>query len=325
MENYEFEMLSIGNADCTILRYLPADGREYVVLIDAGNKGDGEKIVDQIKKHTRQGYIDLAICTHPDSDHIGGFFHVVENLTILKFWIHDPSKHVDLASVKKNISEAKLRKSLRYVTESIDSSTNLLTLLDRLGVKREEPFTGTYHPLIPITVMGPTVSYYEQLLQGFRDIENLIKEEEYFEKAMTDISEEESLSEVLDKQDDLSCENNSSAILLFEPKGGKKFLFTADAGPRAFEQLQDPERLKSIFFLDIPHHGSKYNLNTKWINHFSPKIAVASSDGSRRYPSRAVVNALKAVNCKVYSTKGENKLYQNGIPNRDGYVTATPL
>ena len=82
---YEFEMLSVNCADATILRFITDNDLEYVVLIDSGNKKDGKKIMDQINKHTNQKYIDLAICSHPDSDHIGGFFEIVGSLTLISF------------------------------------------------------------------------------------------------------------------------------------------------------------------------------------------------------------------------------------------------
>lgn len=91
---FEIEMLAVGVADAIILRYIDPSDQEFVILIDAGNKKDGKKVVDQIKRWNRNKYIDLAICTHPDSDHIGGFFYVVDNIDIKEFWIHDPSQHV---------------------------------------------------------------------------------------------------------------------------------------------------------------------------------------------------------------------------------------
>lgn len=66
MAIFEIEMLSVGNADSSIIRWYSSQNHEYVVLIDAGNKSDGKKIIEQIKTHTNQKYIDLAICTHPD-------------------------------------------------------------------------------------------------------------------------------------------------------------------------------------------------------------------------------------------------------------------
>jgi len=161
---FDIHMLSVGNADAMLLRYIDPHDLEYVVLIDAGNRGDGEKVKRMIDQHTDQKYVDLAISTHPDDDHIGGFFYLVENVTIKKFWIHDPSGHkirlgaedtIRTRDIEKAIrADEKIEKSLKNVLESLTDSNNLLSLIDSIGIDREEPFAGKTHPQIPIKIVG---------------------------------------------------------------------------------------------------------------------------------------------------------------------------
>ena len=83
MPNYEVHYLDVSDADSIIIRY--DDGRkQYIVLIDAGNVEDSAKIKNYIWNHWNTYTIDLAICTHPDSDHKGGFFGLLNdrNITI---------------------------------------------------------------------------------------------------------------------------------------------------------------------------------------------------------------------------------------------------
>lgn len=324
---YEIEFLSLGNADSIIIRYFTATNLEYVVLIDAGNKGDGPKIESYVNNFTNQKYIDLAINTHPDNDHIGGFFYLIDHIKINKFWIHDPGKHINLDDVKRNISLATVRRTMKYITESIDNSTNLLALIDQKKIPREEPFSELIYPNVPIKVLGPTIPFYEDLLKGFRDVSSLIKEEQSFENfQIQDISYIESLSDTLDADDDKSCENNSSAIIAFSPDS-TIFLFTGDAGVIALnEVIKGYTGLEGIKLLKVPHHGSKYNLSSSIIKHLKPDLSIISASGTRKYPSRAVVNALKSVNSRVFVTKGYSSLlYQEGIPGRAGYTSAAPL
>lgn len=321
---FEIEMLSVGDADASIVRFYNENNHEYIILIDAGNPSDGLKVINNINTYTKQKYIDLAICTHPDKDHIGGFFDIVKTLKINEFWIHDPSQHVDLQEVKKSVSAVSLYKSLRFVTESFDDSKNLLDMIDKKGIPRKEPFTGLIHSSIPITIVGPTVKYYEELLANFRNIEHLFKEAEYFEKSLAgEVIIEETLSPTLDEKDDKSSENSSSAICAFM-FDEKKYLFTADATPDALTRAKNDYNLSNVNWLQVPHHGSKYNLNSELIKHFNPNVAYVSASGSKKYPSQAVVNALKKVGCKVFSTAKANMLH-NSIDDRDGYSTATPL
>ena len=91
MPNYEVHYLDVSDADSIIIRY--DDGRkQYIVLIDAGNVEDSAKIKNYIWNHWNTYTIDLAICTHPDSDHKGGFFGLLNdrNITINEFWLNTP-------------------------------------------------------------------------------------------------------------------------------------------------------------------------------------------------------------------------------------------
>jgi beta-lactamase superfamily II metal-dependent hydrolase len=308
---YEIEMLNIGCADSVILRYLTDSDQEWVVVIDAGNKGDGKKVMQKINNYTNQKYIDLAICTHPDNDHIGGFFDIVGNMKISKFWIHEPAKHVDLKEIRKSITLTTLKRSLTLVTQSLDNSSDLLSLIERNGIVKEEPFSGLRHSKIPLFVVGPSIVYYDELLKSFRDIENLYKQEAYMEESRKSEADLETLSETLDEEDDKSSENASSAIVL-SILDNKKYLFTGDANCEAQEKAGNEYDLSNLHWLKVPHHGSKYNLNSNLIKTYNPSISYIPCDGSKKYPSRAVVNSLKKVGSKVYCTNRNNGLHHPG-------------
>lgn len=327
---FEIEMLSVGAADAIIVRYINTHDQEVVILIDAGNKGDGKKIVDHIEKYTDQKYIDLAICTHPDGDHIGGFFYVVENIEIKEFWIHDPANHkVEVQKLREELGlDNNIEKALKYVFESLNFSESLITLIDKKGIKRDrEPFAGLKYEYAPLKVVGPTKSYYEILLSRFRDINQLFEEENLLMKAEIGgklIYDVLNSRQIIDKDNDRSKENNSSVILLFTPKEGR-YLFTSDAGPIALKKAHDEYDLSDLDWLDIPHHGSRYNINSELIKIFNPKVAYISCDGTKHYPNPAVVKELKNINCKVYSTANGTKLHRKGITIRPGYSATLPL
>jgi beta-lactamase superfamily II metal-dependent hydrolase len=326
---YEIEMLAVGAADAIILRYL-SDDQEVVVLIDAGNKKDGKKVVEHINMWTQQKYIDLAISTHPDNDHIGGFSYVLDNLHIDEFWIHDPNKHaVGAQRLLEDIqANNKLKKGLRYVAEGLENSVNLLTKIDSLGIRRDrEPFEGLVYEFAPLTVVGPTVAYYTSQLSRFRDFDLLLKEEKELEKGIEGgkaLTGPLSSRQILDKDDDKSKENNSSVLLLFEPEG-RKYLFTSDAGPKALTVAAESYDLRDLNWLDVPHHGSRYNLTSNLIGLFNPGIAYISCDGSKHYPNPAVVEELKKVGCEVFSTAAGSKLHRVGTDRREGYSKAIPI
>lgn len=73
------EFLDVDQADCELI-YLP-DGK--ILLIDAGERGDGDEIVAYLKgKNITK--IDYLVATHPHSDHIGGMSDVVDSFEIGK-------------------------------------------------------------------------------------------------------------------------------------------------------------------------------------------------------------------------------------------------
>jgi len=76
------EFLDVDQADCELF-YLP-DGK--IMLIDAGNRGDGEKIVGYLK-NKEISKIDYLIATHPHADHIGGMSDIVDSFDIGKIFI----------------------------------------------------------------------------------------------------------------------------------------------------------------------------------------------------------------------------------------------
>ena len=328
---FEIEMLSVGVADSILIRYFNEREEEIVILIDAGNRKDGRKIVNHINKWTDKKYIDLAICTHPDGDHIGGFFHVVKNVPIREFWIHDPSNHKVAVKQLQEILHSKneIEKGLKCLLENLDDSLNLLSLIDSKGIRRDrEPFAGLQYELAPLFLVGPTESYYESLLSRFRDVDNLFEEEKNLEKSLEGgqfITESLTTQQIIDKDKDRSKENNSSTILLFQPNN-LKCLFTSDAGPDALQKAHDEYDLSGLDWLDVPHHGSSYNLSTKLIKIFNPKRAYISCDGSKHYPNPAVVAELKNAGCKVFSTAKSGKIfYSSDRPSRAGYSKSTPL
>ena len=69
--------LDVGQAD-SILVQLP---NEQVMLIDGGNKGDADSIINYLHLHNIT-LIDYLVATHPHADHIGGLPAIIEAFDI---------------------------------------------------------------------------------------------------------------------------------------------------------------------------------------------------------------------------------------------------
>ncbi|MBB1287069.1 MBL fold metallo-hydrolase [Flavisolibacter sp. BT320] len=323
---FEIEMLSVKAADAIIIRYFDEVNNEVVILIDAGRKEHGGRVVQHIDRFTK-GSIDLAICTHPDEDHIGGFFEVVDKVPIDEFWIHDPTRHVNkIEKLTEAIDGSRLYKGgLQTLNETLKDSLNLLELIDsKRTIRRDrEPFEGTEYEKAPLKIIGPTKPTYQQLLSKYRDVSVLLGREKdmgFAEKIIL----ESKLGDVLKKYNDGSKENNSSAITLFTP-ANRKYLFTSDTKSKFIREASEKYDLIELDWMQVPHHGSIYNIDEDVIKILKPKVAYVSGDGSDHYPNEKVVELLKSYDCNVYSTAKNNLLHRRGTSKRPGYGKATPL
>lgn len=77
---YEIDMLGVGAADALLVRFFDENDKAYIILVDAGNYCNGETIAKFVKERYNTFQIDLAICTHCDDDHFGGFIFLLEDV-----------------------------------------------------------------------------------------------------------------------------------------------------------------------------------------------------------------------------------------------------
>lgn len=340
---YEIDMLGVGAADAFLIRFFDEKEQQYVILVDAGCYGNGKEIADFVKKRYRTFTIDLAICTHCDDDHFGGFVYLCEQMLnspstsvdIKKIIINDPGLHCCADNFKRYSSNENVQRNARNVYDCNDK--NLLALLWKLRdlgkISISEAFSDCYNSELGgiIDIIGPSIDYYESLVPNFRN--GMAPNYDYDadnDKADATISETKIFSQTLeDAGDDASPHNQSSIIFLFKPSDEKIFLFTGDAGAAAFDNILYPcdlDKIRNVYWLKVPHHGSKKNLNNNWINHFHPTIAYVSTERYTHYLSKAVVNALNKCGCSVYATNGDtNYWHHSGTPDRSDYYAATAL
>ena len=333
----EIDMLSVGNADAIIVQIYDSNFHK-TILIDGGNGSDGEAVVKHIRGWAG-GKIDLLVNTHPDGDHVDGLTSVVKELPVYNAWIHEPSCHrQDIKTLMLNYSRSS-SKAAREVYKSLAMAGDLINLLDSRRIPRTEPFTGVSYSLPDnayLTVVGPTVDLYTELLSG---IDEAVQQAEQAEMKKLLLSQplwyspsvvkSQTPEQVIDEKDEESPSNNSSAILLLTYHN-QRFLFTADAGPIAFKSAIKSYDITNLNWMQVPHHGSRRNLTSGLIAYFSPNEAMVSAKGGddEKHPNANTIQALKNAGATVYGTFRSGPLWlHRDTPhsNRQGYTTATPL
>lgn len=345
-------MLNVEDADAFLIHFFGENDNEYVVLVDAGRYSDGKIVSDFIKNTYGTYTVDLAICTHCDDDHYGGLLWMIEDMKdnpgtsvdIKELWVNDPGLHSWANDFERRTSDARVQQQARVVY-TLQNGKNFLKTIDALknsgnqnaNIIVREVFSDKGFLAFDgiIEVIGPSVSYYESQVLQFRHSMKSNKTT----PANNDSDDDDSVtvdnagnvkSVTLDQAvPDDSHHNLSSIIFIFKPEEGKYYLFTGDAGADSFEHLRykatDWPKLKNLYWLKLPHHGSKRNITCSMINHFRPKVAYCSSKNYGTWLSKAVVNALKQVKTSVYATNVNGSMLHNKIKEREGYSTAKPL
>ena len=68
--------INVGQGDCSLIL-----SEDTAILIDTGEKENGEIICSYLEKHNVDN-IDCLILTHPHSDHMGAASYVIDNMDV---------------------------------------------------------------------------------------------------------------------------------------------------------------------------------------------------------------------------------------------------
>lgn len=309
---------------------------QKIIVIDGGIIESGQKLVQHIKNIYNSDTVDLVINTHPDNDHCSGLREVMNDLKVKELWLHTPwnfaKDFIDLFRDGR-ITDSSLKERLKV---GLSIAHELEQLAKEKGIPVKEPFTGLSFDNGILQVLGPSETYYTELLAHFRSTPSPIAEST-FSKAFSTVKEaiswvaETMDIETLDESGESSAENNSSVISLFS-YSGKKILFTGDAGIIALKQVIEFAKYNSIVLnnidvLQAPHHGSKRNISPSVINALKSQNAYfsCSPDGAPKHPSKKVTNAFKRRGTHTFSTKGNILLHRHNTSSRAGYSQAIEI
>ncbi|NTU46337.1 MBL fold metallo-hydrolase [Candidatus Roizmanbacteria bacterium] len=337
---YEIDYLPVGNGessgDAIILRFgnlLGERKEQTIVVIDGGFKETGEQIIEHIRKYYSTNIVDLVIATHLDRDHISGLYPILENLQVTHLLMHRPWEHAE--NIKKLFVNKKITQS--GLEEKIEKSLQQVVDLEDLALKKKveivEPFQGVKG--YGMTVLGPSIDYYEKLIplfdgtpQPIMILEQLMgATKSALESAIEWIDDKFGIDLLNNDEEETSPENNTSAIVLFQIDG-HKLLFTGDAGKTALHLAADYADslgipLTDLNFMDVPHHGSKHNISSKVLQRMKAPIAyVSASKEAPKHPAKKVTNGLNKIGARVFVTRGSILNFHHDTPVREGWVAA---
>jgi len=313
---FEIFFLFLGNADSILIRHYN-QGVKTVILVDGGCKKHAS-IVRSFLRDLGEAEIHHLVCSHHHEDHAAGLVELVQDasLTIRKAWVHSGALALDRIDRARFQAFGSL---LRRIQASKETQNELLNALRKRGVLTEEPFAVSQAWIGPLLIVSPTKEFYNAQLELIRQ-ENVASalNERYQRRDSRAIVEAVFGRSAQSEEDDgelggepTSPENEISTVLLLpwtnSDNTTKNFLLTSDAGTAALTDLKNRSEqaqgiLKSLRWMQIPHHGSRRNLNIDLIDYFKPVTGFVSAEGSKKHPSVKLVNAIKERNGSVYST-----------------------
>ncbi|SDE34913.1 Metal-dependent hydrolase, beta-lactamase superfamily II [Mucilaginibacter pineti] len=279
-----------GCGDAIHIRFEERPDQFRNILIDGGTeKGD---IYDKGLKKVLEGIaaaenekIDLWIISHIDDDHIGGILRLLKDeetldkldLSQTQFWYNYAKYDYDTGirtDQKKNVAQAiRLRDWLMSGSPVNQFITDAMVTLDLWGAK--------------CSVLSPNQPMMERLLRLWSKEELVIRQQEVTGKKTasgndykTRLSDFDLTKEYIDQGE----ENNSSIAFALEYRG-ERILFSADA--KAALLTAGLRRLgggKPVLFkyVQVPHHGSKYNISDELLQLIDCREYIITGDGFNR-------------------------------------------
>lgn len=341
---YELDFLPVENVEASSTRSgdaiaarftHPTENRQVVIAVDAGFTDVGSNLAAHIKKYYGTSHIDLVISTHPDTDHLNGLKTLFDECTVGELLIHKPWNHHTRA----------------YEIGNYERIRELVALAEAQGVTITEPFVGLQRFDGALTILGPSVDYYNDMLnEAVSDATTAsvsLSASALATKVLAGVSVLKRVLanypfETLDDVDDTNARNNMSVITLLNVDD-RRMLLTGDAGIHALDQAVDAYELfqgasisdAPLHLFQAPHHGSRHNLGPTILDRILGPIGqphradatayISSSKSSEKHPSPRVTNALGRRGASVIVTEGQSICYWSPGTSRPGWGAATPL
>lgn len=312
---YSVHFMSVGEADAIFLTYQAnEEAHKYVILVDAGNVSDSSTIKSYLLSHFKTSVIDLAVCTHPDKDHKGGFFGLMQDkeITIRRFWIKNPIETIspsDFARMKRSDSREEACLSV-FKHPDPDNSLNLIQMAEEKHILQPRIRQGVQFEDVPLWIIGPSEGLYHEAALGMvSEFAELVEDPNLDKYNELEEVDEDSAKSVINEKKDESFTNMSSLVLFFRPTSKFSIILAGDASCASLVEI---ERICGNDIdgsvLKVPHHGSKRNMNTDLIDALHPCASVISAAGNEKHPNSNLVYYLSKYG-HVYSTHKTKNLY----------------
>lgn len=311
-------ILSANHGDCILVTHEDSDG-VFNLMIDGGNsatfkwgtaqrhKGALCVVLDELKEKGQ--CIDLAILTHIDDDHIGGFLNAFKatgylNEMVKSIWFNSSRLITDYFS-KPDIPENSVHLGTDSPNTSVQQAKSFESVLDEVGCHRE-----------PLILSGQTIKRGPFTFNVLSPDEAALKKllciwPKEKSPAETSVATDYRLSfeEILDNDtfvSDASIANGSSiAFILTADNSAMLFLGDAHDGVvvSGLRTLgYSPESKLPLDLVKVSHHGSHYNTSNDFLELVECNRYVISTNGAiHGLPNkRTIARILTKTDANIY-------------------------
>ncbi len=311
-------ILSANNGDCFLVTHEDSEG-VFNLLIDGGNSatfkwGAAQKhkgalcvVLDELKDKGQ--CIHLAVLTHIDADHIGGFLNAFNatgylNEMVKSIWFNSSRLITDHFS-KPDIPENSVQLGIDSPNTSVQQAKSLESVLDEVGCHRE-----------PLILSGQTIKHgpftFKVLSPNQEALKKLVciwpKEKNPAETSVT-TDYKLSFEEILNNDSFVSDSSiaNGSSIAFILSAGNSTMLFLGDAhdgvvvsGLRTLGYSPESKLLADL--VKVSHHGSQYNTSSDFLELVECNRYIISTNGAiHGLPNkRTIARILTKTDAKIY-------------------------
>lgn len=348
---FEIDFLDVEcdkSGDAIAIRYRVGD-TQAIHVVDGGFQKTGPSLVKHLDDHYgNPDFVDRVVVSHPDGDHAGGLRTLLEEKSIGELWMLRPWAYADeiIDRFEGLTSADHLRTRLKNLYPNLAALEEIA--LEK-GIKIYEPFQGA--KVGEFSVLAPSKERYLDLIV---DSERTPESTEDANRSafssfgsavgtavatavatVTNLVRVAWGEEVFPVQG-TSAENEMS-VVQFARICDHTILLTADAGRNALREAADyaPNvnlELPGIDRFQVPHHGSRRNVDTEVLNMWlgdkresqfegptTFNTYVSSAKADTNHPRNAVVRAIIHRGGNVVATEGRTICSSFNAPYRSGW------
>lgn len=283
-------MLNVGRSDSIFVEVLDYDRTELIVL-DNGFEHNYDYWKNYFEKNIitqlSEDYRITLIITHPHNDHIGASFRFLTDYgsrvkecyfnNLSQYFSTDEMNVIYEYQAVENYSQIKIDKLI----ESIDNSKRIADELRIKCIPTYPIFSDSeFNKSTNFRVLSPSFGFFTSLIN---QIKSKLRDKTYTEIVPSKPIHDINPCVIIDQVRESNIVNMTSTIISFTDSNNYQYIFTSDASTHTLEDaIENGHSFDNCKIFQLPHHGSRRNINSNLLKFINPSEIWVSTDGKKR-------------------------------------------